>query len=898
MIQKAGIQLVAEDANAFIKAMNNAARAQDNFHEKLYKTGDIIPVNRDQAGFFSNIWVGAAETVGGAIVDAFMRAGQAVAGFIMQAPMMSAELEDKMNWFASISGGTDEELKRMKELVIILGKELPVSTMETADAAVELAKGGLSIATLEAGALRDTLNFAAASQMNLVQASEVVVKQMGTFTSTMATAEEQADFMRMSMDLMTKAANTSTLDVAGLSLGLQEAGGTAKAVGMDYEEFVTTMGLISPAFSSASTAGTSFKNFLIRLNPSSKEAYEEMKKLGLVIDDAGKMMEYLQTMGVQPLGQDVGTLSKQIRELLREDLGFKDTEIEKVFRELSQNNFYDTEGKLKSIAEISQILQNATKDLTNEERLYTMNKIFQSEAMNSAIQLANGGAVAYENFAEKMKFANGVSAQAADVQQGLEFEMNQFQGSIEALQLVVGDIFIPIMTEAYNALNRITGVGIEVAQAILGNNDSFEKLSPTMQTVVKHGKEIAKVIGHMYNVFFGRDLVVQTESFFALDQNMQNVVHTVRAIINWFSTLPQYADDVSSAFQWIVTNLTLARQWFDSVTNGGQIFRDALDYIVASGQSFWKYIKSLAPAFEPLLTAFSLIGQSVKRMWKIIDETFFDTSKTIGSTKSTWVPMLTATIGAIVSIVSAGLLLIVNLVERFVKDVAAFWKRYGNEITLANRIFTESIRGFFTILLSTVQMVINAIINLINGNYRGALNNVTTWLQTAGQTLYNTLRNMLSAMLTYLNSEFPRFEKSFKSVWNFARIGVDLVSGFIQGVKDQTWNAIKQMTEFGKAIINALKNTLGIKSPSKAMLSIGINTAEGFKLGIEHVYPRIEQLMKDVSSTVQQVPRQFISSGQSINQITYNNSYNLGVNTRASANEVTQSFAIMKALSQ
>lgn len=896
-VQKVGLQLVAEDADKFVQAMNNAANAQNNFQNTLSNQGRTVAVSRDEAGFWSNAWTGAAEQVGGTIVEAFLKASGAVVNFVKDAPMMAAELEDKMNWYGAVSGATDDQVKSMQELVLLLGKELPVSTMETADAAVELAKGGLSQATLEAGGLRDTLNFAASANLGLEQAATVVVKQLGTFTSVTATAEEQASFMAQSMDLMTKAANASTLDVAELSLGLTEAGGTAKAIGLDYESFVTTMGVLSPAFSSASTAGTSFKNFLLRLTPSSKDAFEQMKSLGLVTESAGKMMDYLKTMGLEPVSDNVEDLKKQINSYLREDLGFKDTQIEKVFRELYQNNFYDAEGNLKGMAEVSQLLQDATKDLSNEERSYTFNKIFQNEAMNTAIQLADGGAVAYDMFAQKMAEANGVSAQAEEIQQGLDFEMEQFQGTMEALQLTVGTIFIPIMTQAYNLLNRITATALDVANAILGDEEAFFNLSPVMQEVVLFGKDIAKVFGDFYNALLSDDLVTQTESFFALSQPLQNIVHWVRAVIDWFNMLPENIVKASIMVAPFVFQLQSLWSWFMEITNGGQLFTDMLNYAIEIGTAFWNYLMTLGPAFDPLLVAFEIIAASGKRMWDMITKAFGGVNEQIGETNNTWLPAITSTIELIVSIIAAAILLIVNIVESLVYDITRFWESYGDVIVFTVKWVIDEIIFLWTFLSKTVNAIIGIIINLINGDLKGAFNVFTDWLNDIAIAIYNFAKNMASNLLTYLANRFPQFKEQFLAVWDFAKLAKDMIVGFIDGFVKEQSKALNAISKFGVELLKVLKNALGIKSPSKEMYDIGVNLGEGLILGISSKIPEIKKLMDNISSSVILNPYAIPNNNsQYVYQNTYNNSYNLGVQTRASATETIQSFTMMKAM--
>lgn len=52
------------------------------------------------------------------------------------------------------------------------------------------------------------------------------------------------------------------------------------------------------------------------------------------------------------------------------------------------NKFFDATGKMKSMAEVSQILKDATKDLSDEKKLEALNTIFGTDAMRAAAGMA------------------------------------------------------------------------------------------------------------------------------------------------------------------------------------------------------------------------------------------------------------------------------------------------------------------------------------------------------------------------------------------------------------------------------------------------------------------------------------------------------------------------------
>lgn len=414
-LPKAGLELVAENAAQYIGDLNRASGAADSFDKSVAKAADGVSAR-------GSAMQGVFQGVGMAAVDMAAQAGGALVSFVGDSISAAGDFESGMNLFAAAAGDMgQEQIGEFKDLFLSLGKELPVSTQEVQDAAIALVRGGIDPAVVEAGALRDSLLFAAAAGMDLEKAAELTVKQLGTFVPVGASVEEQTRFMAESQELLVKAANASTLDVEALGDAMLQAGGQAQAAGLDYDDFVTTMGLISPAFGSAAEAGTSFKNFLVRLQPSTKPAADAMAELGLLTEDGA-------------------------------------------------SKFYDANGQFIGMEKSSQLLQESLAGLSDAQRVSALQTIFGNDAMGAANALANGGAEAYQAFAEKMADANGVQEQAAATQQGFNFQMENLMGSLEALQITIGSAVLPVLTAFISegvtpAVNAITAFTEQVAGA-------------------------------------------------------------------------------------------------------------------------------------------------------------------------------------------------------------------------------------------------------------------------------------------------------------------------------------------------------------------------------------------------------------------------------------------------
>ena len=71
------------------------------------------------------------------------------------------------------------------------------------------------------------------------------------------------------------------------------------------------------------------------------------------------------------------------------------------------NQFFDANGKLKSMGEIAGLLQTSLKGLSDEQKNQALSTIFGTDAMRAAVGLAQQGA---DGFANLNKQIEGTSA--------------------------------------------------------------------------------------------------------------------------------------------------------------------------------------------------------------------------------------------------------------------------------------------------------------------------------------------------------------------------------------------------------------------------------------------------------------------------------------------------------
>lgn len=397
-----------------------------------------VEAAENRTSLLNEVVTGAARKLGELAIQGFMAAGQAVMQFAKDGIRAAGDFEAGMNTFQAVVGGELEtsglKLEDFKQLFISLGRDLPVSTAEVQQAAIEMSKGGIDPATIAAGGLRQTLEFAAASGMDLAEAAQTSAKVLQGWVPLTASAAEKAQFLGQAEDILTKATTAAATTVPELAIGLFNVQGTAKAAGVSLNDTVTTLALLTPSFKSSATAGDSLKNMLQRFIPQTTAAADAMANLSLLTDKGS-------------------------------------------------SKFFDAEGHFIGMRDAADLLQRSMGGLSEAQKLETLRTIFGNDALNAANVLIEQGAAGYDAVAAKIALQAGVTEQAALKQQGFNVAVDNMMGSLEAFQITVGSAVLPVLTSLVNTIAGAINVVTNYADATMKGETALSTITAVINTL-------------------------------------------------------------------------------------------------------------------------------------------------------------------------------------------------------------------------------------------------------------------------------------------------------------------------------------------------------------------------------------------------------------------------------
>lgn len=452
---------------------------------------------------------GALGKFGPALAGAFAVGG--IVAFGKSAVTAGSDFSATMREVGAVAGVPQAELKVLSDLALKFGADTAFSAGEAGDAMLELAKGGLTVADIKAGALDATLTLAAAGGLGLGSAATFVGNTLNTFGL-------KADQAASVAAALAGGANASSASVESLGGALSQGGAAAKAAGLSIQETVAALAAFDNAGLKGNTSGTTLKTLLTRLVPSTKEAAKAMADLGL--------------------------------------------------------DFTRSDGSIVSLAEASEQLRTKLGPLSAEQKTLALNTIFGADAAQGALILADQGAAGLERLTAATSDQAAAADLAAVGQTGLKGALDAFGGSVDTVKIQAGTALEPFLesvtkgaTTLVNGLvpaltggggafrgiaasvapfiARIAEVGRELGQKfapLIGKAVAIfrEELLPTIQRLIPI---LTPVVAFLLGVFGG----AVAGAFNGALNVIKGVLNIINGVITTFSALLR--GDFTAAFE-------------------------------------------------------------------------------------------------------------------------------------------------------------------------------------------------------------------------------------------------------------------------------------------------------------------------------------------------------------
>ena len=530
--------------------------------------------------------------------------GAAILGGFGLAVQGATDFEQEMANVRSVMNPTDVATfgDALSDLALKLGADTTFSAQEAAGAIGELIRAGVPAEAAIDGVARAALDLAAATGIDVADAASIAASAMNAFRIP-------ASDITGVMDTLAGVANASAAEMNDLRLGLAMVGPVAATMGLSFDDTATALGLFANNGLVGSDAGTSLKTMLLGLIPKTDEAYQVMQDLGIVTADGA-------------------------------------------------NAFFDSSGKMKSMADVAGILQSSTADLTDEQRIMALQTMFGTDAIRVAAIMAREGSDGFNTLSGAVE-GMSVADMAAQRMDTLNGSLEEMRGSLETAAIAVGTALIPAMRTVADTVRDVINRFLElpestqqtivviglVAGAVASLVGGFVLLAPFLASLPGAfaalgaaagilGGAIAPIVAPVLAVAaaLGILYLAWTNDWGGIQGIVSNVWANVQPIlaglVDWVGTRLGDATRTLSAlwsgtllpamqtaWAWIVTYVVPVFQAL------GDVLGAVLGVAMRNAAGLWQSV--LVPAFQAISDAAGLLLNNVLRpLWSFLDSTF------------------------------------------------------------------------------------------------------------------------------------------------------------------------------------------------------------------------------------------------------------------------------------
>lgn len=389
--------------NKWREALANANTELNRLESELEKVPNSLEIAGQQMQDFGD----KVQSVGGHLSSAGDTLTKSVTGPLMGlggiAVKTTADFDESMSKVAALSGATGQEFDTLRQTARDLGSTTRYSASEAADALSYMALAGFSTEDM-LGSIDGVLQLAAASGMDLAEASDLVTDYLSAF------GLEAEDATRMADELAYAQANSNTTTIQ-----LGEAFGNSAA---------------------------------------------QMHTAGQTMETTTALLEAFANQGLK--GSEAGTaLAAVVRDITQ------NMEDGKIMIGDTAVAVTDSEGNFRNLIDILGDVEDATDGMGSAEKSAALMTTFTARSVKGVSVALTEGTDNIKDYEEELGNADGSAQNMAEtMQDNLSGQMTMLKSELQELAISFGDILVPEIRkgvswfskqiEAFSKLDRKT----------------------------------------------------------------------------------------------------------------------------------------------------------------------------------------------------------------------------------------------------------------------------------------------------------------------------------------------------------------------------------------------------------------------------------------------------------
>jgi TP901 family phage tail tape measure protein len=390
--QTAAFNSTQKEIEKYTQELEDLQNASDETADATDDLGDSIDNAADAADDASGGFTVMKGALANLAADGIRMCVDALKDFISGTIDAGKTFDSSMSNVAALSGATEQELSMLRDTAKEYGATTKFSASEAADALGFMALAGWD-ANQSAAALGGVLDLAAASNMDLAQASDMVTDYMSAFNME---AKDSAYFA----DLLAYAQAHANTTTQGLGEAFKNSAANMNAAGQDIETTTALLSMMANQGLKGSEAGTALTAVMRDLTAKMKD---------------GK-------------------------------IAIGDTSVEVM----------DANGNYRDLTDILKDVETATNGMGDAEKAAALSTTFTSDSIKGLNLILNAGVDNAADFEEQLRNSGGAASEmAAIMQDNLGGDLTSLSSKFEGVQIMLYEKFEPALRKGVEALSGL-----------------------------------------------------------------------------------------------------------------------------------------------------------------------------------------------------------------------------------------------------------------------------------------------------------------------------------------------------------------------------------------------------------------------------------------------------------
>lgn len=659
--------------------------------------------------------------------------------FVGDAVSTYADFDQAMANTAAICGATADDYARLQQAALDMGKATTKTATESAEALGYMSLAGWDVNESIAG-LEPILRLSEATQMDLATCSDLV-------TDSLSALGLQVDDLGEYLDVAAMANNKSNQTAQMLMEAYIAVGGTMKNLNVPIQESAAALGVLANRGIKGSEAGTALNAVINNLTTGTGQAGKMMDKLGI--------------------------------------------------------SAFDSNGKFIGLAETIRVVDEATKDMTEEQRNAALAALGGKEHIDALNDLISGlntttadGRSEWEALTDDLYNADGaLSTMAATVTDTLQGAISIFGSAMDDMKIRLAQTFAPAAKDAINAVSavipsitdRIAAAGNAFVEYALPKVEAFaQNCVPALEKVGGAFAAVGAVIVDHKDLFDSLgSLAITTINLIA--EGIQKATPFVTALVDGLLTAIQVSADFANKMLSSLDSVSRFRdeliaaaavlvafkagQGIQSIINGFQMAQVQLKLFAMStknaniAQAAFNGTLKLNEVLVALFTKQVTVSQLAQAGWAKV------TAVATGAQKALSAAMTANPIGIIIAII----VLLYTKCEWFRDGVNAIFtaiKGALSQVIAAAQNAVASAAAFLSNAQSSIaeffsaaRQRFTAAVEFLSGVWQG----ITAAASAAWQTIKSVVQVGIMLIGEVLSAAFQIITLPFQFIWQNCR---------------------------------------------------------------------------------------------------------------------------------